>query len=102
MKTALKDNSVVVRIAAGRALGRMGKPEAALPILARELKEGEQWQRLHAAIVLDEMDEQALPAKKAMHAALIPREDLYANGKYLVRVLNRALNQLEGTDREVP
>ncbi len=38
---------------------------------------------------------------EAMHAALIPRKELYANGKYVVRVINRALNQLEGTSRQV-
>ena len=30
-----------------------------------------------------------------------PRKELYAGGKYTVRVINRALNQLEGTDRAV-
>jgi uncharacterized sulfatase len=102
MKRALKDESAVVRIAAGRALGRMGNPEAALPVLVKELQDGEQWERLQAAIVLDEMEAKALPAVAAMHAALKPRTELYANGKYVVRVLNRALNQLEGTNREVP
>ncbi|MDG2167027.1 MAG: HEAT repeat domain-containing protein, partial [Opitutales bacterium] len=102
MKKALKDESSVVRIAAARALGRMGQEKGALPVLAKELKNGEQWERLHAAIVLDEMDDQARPALAAMHAALEPREELYANGKYVVRVINRALNQLEGTNRKVP
>ena len=60
-----------------------------------------QWERLHAAIVLDEMDEQARPALKEMRKALVPRNKLYANGKYTVRVINRALNQLEGTNRNV-
>jgi arylsulfatase A-like enzyme len=102
IKKALKDESVVVRVAAARALGRMGLEEDALPLLVEVLDTGEQWERLHAAIVLDEMDEQARPVLEAMHEALIPREDLYANGKYVVRVINRALNQLERTDREVP
>ncbi len=102
MEHALRDKSAVVRIAAARALERLGHPELALPTLIKELDKGEQWERLHAAIVLDEMEGNALPAKDAMHAALKPREELYANGKYVVRVINRALNQLEGTDREVP
>ena len=71
-------------------------------MLTKELDEGEQWERLHAAIVLDEIDEMARPVLLEMHAALEPRMDLYANGKYVVRVLNRALNQLEGTNRKVP
>ena len=65
------------------------------------MAEGEQWERLHAAIVLDEIDEQARPVVDAMHKALRPRQELYAKGKYTVRVINRALNQLEGTKREV-
>jgi uncharacterized sulfatase len=101
MKQGLKDDSAVVRIAAARALGRLGHSELALPILVKELDAGEQWERLHAAIVLDEMNEQAISVSEAMHAALVPREELYAKGKYVVRVINRALNQLEGTSRKV-
>ena len=101
VKPLLRDKSSVVRTAAARALARFGNAKAAIPTLTRELDEGEQWERLHAAIVLDEMDEQARPALKAMHAALKPRTKLYAGGKYTVRVINRALNQLEGTNRSV-
>ena len=94
--------SSVVRTAMARALCRFGKPDAALPTLVEELHNGEQWERLHAAIVLDQIDHQAKPAIKEMHHALKPRTDLYANGKYVVRVINRALNQLESTSRIVP
>ncbi|MBT4012230.1 MAG: sulfatase-like hydrolase/transferase [Planctomycetaceae bacterium] len=96
------DPASVCRTAAARALCRLGRPRVALPILAKELKQGSQWERLHAAIVLDEIDEQARPVVPEMRAALTPRTDLYANGKYVIRVLNRALNQLEGTQRLVP
>ena len=99
MKT---DPSSVCRTAAARALCRLGHPDVALPVLTTELKEGSQWERLHAAIVLDEIDDQARPVITQMHAALKPRTDLYANGKYVIRVLNRALNQLESTHRQVP
>ncbi len=102
MEKALGDESAVVRIAAARALCRLDMPKRALPVLTKELDEGEQWERLHAAIVLDEIDEMARPVLSEMHAALEPRMDLYANGKYVVRVLNRALSQLEGTSRQVP
>lgn len=96
------DPSSVCRIAAARALCRLGEPNGALSILTKELEQGSQWERLHAAIVLDEINEQARPVISQMHAALKPRTDLYANGKYVIRVLNRALNQLEGTQRQVP
>ena len=102
MEKALGDESAVVRIAAARALCRLDMPKRALPVLTKELDKGEQWERLHAAIVLDEIDEMARPVLSEMHAALEPRMDLYANGKYVVRVLNRALSQLEGTSRQVP
>ena len=65
-------------------------------MLTRELDAGAQWERLHAAIVLDEIGAQARPVIEAMRRGLKPRKDLYANGKYTVRVLNRALNQLPG------
>lgn len=102
MTKALRDPSPVVRVAAARALCRLGKPAEALPVLVDVLRAGKQWERLHAAIVLDEIDRMANPVKETMRAALRPRKDLYAEGKYVVRVLNRAMNQLEGTRNEVP
>ena len=101
LTTALKDDSIIVRVAAARALCRLGKPAQALPVLTDVLDNGAQWERLHAANVLDEIDDQARPVLAAMHAALEPREKLEQRGKYVVRVINRALNQLEGTAREV-
>lgn len=98
----LEDPSVAVRIAAARALCRMGKSDVALSTLVTVLETGAQWERLQAAIVLDEMDELARPVLEHMQSALKPRADLYANGKYVVRVLNRALNQLEGSQNVVP
>ena len=99
---SLDDDSLVVRVAAARALCRLGEEKQALPVLTDVLENGAQWERLHAAIVLDEIDEQARPVLDAMHQALKPRKNLYANGKYVVRVINRALNELEGTNRTVP
>jgi len=102
LKKRLQDPSVAVRIAAARALCRMDQSPQALATLTSALADGAQWERLQAAIVLDEIDELALPVIKQMRAALKPRPDLYANGKYVIRVLNRALNQLEGTRNTVP
>ncbi len=101
MTAMLKDDSPSVRIAAARALARMGKPDPALPVLVAALREGSQWVRVNAAIVLDEMDEQARPVLGAMKDALVPRKELFANGKYTVRVINRALNELLGTTNVV-
>lgn len=102
IRARLKDASAVNRIAAARALCRLDRAGEALPVLTKELHDGEQWERLHAAIVLDEIDGQARPVIESMRQALKPRPDLYARGKYVVRVINRALNQLEGTNNEVP
>ena len=98
---ALKDDSAVVRIAAARALCHMGQAGKALPLLERELHEGTQWERLHAAIVLDEIDKMALPVVDAMKRALGYQKGFLAAGKYRVRVTNRALNELLGTNNTV-
>ncbi|KAA5543844.1 sulfatase-like hydrolase/transferase [Roseiconus nitratireducens] len=101
MTSMLQDESSAVRTAAARALGRMGLPEAALPVLIDELTTGAQWERLHAAIVLDEMDQQAAPVAKQMAAGLQYQPGFNSDGKYRVRVINRALNELNGTDHVV-
>lgn len=97
MIEALKDSSPSVRIAVARALGKLGFPEQALPALEAELKSEHQWGRLAAAIVLDEMDEQARPAIPALKQALVKQPN-----KYIVRVANRAINELQGTQNTVP
>ncbi|MDG1891395.1 MAG: sulfatase [Verrucomicrobiota bacterium] len=102
MRKALQDPSSAVRSAAARALCRMDQPRDALPILIREMNEGTQWERLHAAIVLDEIDAQARPVIDAMRAGLQYQKGFNSNGKYRVRVINRALNELNGTRHAVP
>jgi len=96
MIKALKDISPSVRIAAARALAKLGDVKSALPVLEAELKSEHQWGRLAAAIVLDEMDGQAKPAIPALKKALVNQPN-----KYIVRVANRALNELLGTDNVV-
>jgi uncharacterized sulfatase len=80
----------------------MGRPEKALPVLVAILDKGSQWARVQASNVLDEMDDQALPVAGDMKRHLEPREDLLQRGKYTIRVLNRALNELLGTTNQVP
>ena len=96
MVTALKDTSPSVRIAAARALAKLGDVKSALPVLEAELQSEHQWGRLAAVIVLDEMDEQAKPAIPALKKALVNQPN-----KYIVRVANRALNELLGTNNVV-
>ena len=75
----------------------MDQPGPALEVLQQELASREEWVRLNAAIVLDEMDEQARPAIMALKKAAMDRQN-----KYVVRVANRALNELLGTSTIVP
>jgi len=96
MRVALKDRWVSVRVAAARALCRMGKPGPALPVLEAELAGAHQWGRLQAAIVLDEIGEMARPVEGALKKALSGQPN-----KYITRVANRALNDLNGTNNVV-
>lgn len=101
MHKLLADESSAVRTAAARALCRMEQPERALQVLINELTTGAQWERLHAAIVLDEIDEQARPVADKMKQGLKYQKGFNSNGKYRVRVINRALNELHGTNNRV-
>ncbi len=94
---ALKDESVSVRVAAARALCRMNKPEKAYAVLAAALNSEYQWGRLQAAIVLDEIDEMARPLESELKKALRKQPN-----KYITRVANRALNEINGTNNKVP
>lgn len=93
----LGDESAAVRVAAARALARLGRDEQSLQVLTQELASQQQWVRLQAALVLDELDEKARDAVPALQAALKDKQN-----KYVVRVANRALNDLLGTSNEVP
>jgi uncharacterized sulfatase len=94
---ALDDSSPSVRIAAARAIANLGQPQLAIPTLTKELESEHQWGRLAAAIALDEMDQAAKPAIDALRKALKNQPN-----KYIVRVANRALNELLGTNHQVP
>jgi hypothetical protein len=97
VSAAMADSSPSVRIAAARAIARLGDADAAIAVLRGELESEHQWGRLAAAIVLDEMDDQAKPAVPALKKAMKGQPN-----KYIVRVANRAVNDLEGTNHKVP
>ena len=65
------------------------------------LDHGAQWERLYAANVLDAIGEQARPVVEALTRNKTYRPGLVQRGKYTVRVLNRTLNQLLGTNEVV-
>ncbi len=102
VRNLLTDESSAVRTAAARALCRMGEPDDALPVMIHELTTGTQWERLHAANALDEINEQARPVIEQMAEGLEYQEGFNSKGKYRVRVMNRALNELNGTNNTVP
>jgi len=97
LNLALEDKSPAVSIAAARALCRMGLTSKGLALLEKRLSDRNEWARLEAAIVLDELDESARPVLPAMKAGLKEQPN-----KYIIRVLNKAVNDLEGTANRVP
>jgi arylsulfatase A-like enzyme len=92
----VSDESPIVRVALARTLFKMGKLDKALPILRRELKSDQEWVRLSAAIVLDEMGDASRALIPEMQQALEDKEN-----KYVVRVVNHALNNLLDTNKRV-
>ncbi|MEM1295954.1 MAG: sulfatase-like hydrolase/transferase [Verrucomicrobiota bacterium] len=97
LTTALEDPAPSVRIAAARALSRMGEESTGVPVLAKELSGSQQWARLQAAIALDELEDLARPALPELQAALKNQPN-----KYIIRVANKAVNDLQGTSNTVP
>ena len=92
---ALNDPSGSVKIAAARALCRMNQPQKALSVLEKLLNSDEEWVRLNAAIVLDNIGEMARPSIKSLQGVMKDKN------KYVVRVANHALNVLLGTNNTV-
>ncbi len=97
VRRALDDEAPVVRVASARALFKMGEPgKVALPVLTEELQSPKEWVRLQSALVLDSIGDRARPAIPELREAL---KDTH--NKYVVRVANRALNQMLGTSNTV-
>jgi uncharacterized sulfatase len=86
---ALKDTSPSVRLGAAEALVKLGKDQAALPVLIQGLEHDNEWVRLNAAQILDRMDDKARPAIEAMKRAHEKKDE------YVGFVLDHALPQLE-------
>ncbi|WP_171596565.1 sulfatase-like hydrolase/transferase [Marinifilum caeruleilacunae] len=91
----LDDECSLVRIAAARALCILNHETIAMNILKKELVSIDEWTRLSAALVLDEIGEKAKPVKETLRLALGD------DNKYVARVVNHALNVLEGTNNIV-
>ena len=85
----------MVSLAAARAICKMRGPEGTLETVTGELKNQDEWVRLYAALVLDELGETSRPAILDLKGVM---DD---ENKYVVRVANHALNQLQGTSNVV-
>lgn len=96
VKKMLNDPTPAVRIAAARALCKVGLFSESVNRLTAELNSDDEWVRLLAAQVLDEIGENARPAEKRLQQRI--EED---QNKYVVRVANRALNVMNGTKKTV-
>lgn len=97
LQVRLEDPAPSVRIAAAWALSRNGRADIGVPALAKELEGEQQWARLQAAIALDEIEEDARPALEELQATLKKQPN-----KYIIRVANKAVNDLLGTNNTVP
>src|SRR5690606_34667235 len=89
LSDGLGDESPAVSIAAARALCRMGLTSKGLAALEAHLSADNEWARLEAIIVLDELEEVARPSLAVMRQALSNQPN-----KYIVRAANRAINDL--------
>lgn len=95
LESLLKDGYTSVQIAAARALCKLDHEKGALATLSKGLKSKDEWTRLNAALVLDEMGEKGRPVMVDLQSVM---DD---ENKYVVRVANHALNQLLGTRNAV-
>lgn len=91
----LQDPVPVVRLAAARAICKMSSPDGTMITITDELKNDDEWVRLYAALVLDELGESSRPVIEDLNGVM---DD---NNKYVVRVANHALNYLQGTNNVV-
>ena len=95
LQESLEDPVPVVRLAAARAICKMRGPEDSMGTITTELKNPDEWVRLYAALVLDELGETSRLAIEDLNGVLDDQN------KYVVRVANHALNQLQGTSNVV-
>jgi len=95
LKLLLNDECSSVKIAAARALCNLNFEKDGLEILTEELKNNDEWTRLSAALVLDEIGDKARLSIPDLKLALNDEN------KYVARVANRALNVMQGTNNIV-
>ena len=95
LSSLLKDETPPVRIAAARAFCILDKESEGLKTLSTQLTNKDEWTRLNAALVLDEIGEKARPLIGDLQLAMNDEN------KYVVRVVNHTINALLKTHNEV-
>jgi hypothetical protein len=99
LRERLTDSSGAVQIAAAEALACIGKPDLALPVLERWLKDDHAgWFGLQAANVLDRIGRDAKPILPSMREALNrpPDKDPAGPLQYQARILEHIVSVLDG------
>ena len=100
LRRCLDDKSGPVRVAAAEALARLGKLDAALPVLAGCLAPGSEPGCIRqAANVLDRPGEVARPALPAMKAALVAAPATVVGDYPPQHILEHAIAVLEGREQ---
>jgi hypothetical protein len=82
---ALGDASPSVQVASAQALAGLGRLDVALPALARALQSENEWVKVQALNVLDELGPKAAPVRAAVEAL---KQD---KGEYVKRLVERLL-----------
>lgn len=100
LRQHLEDTSGAVQVAAAEALARLGRSDAALPVLERRLKDAsEPWSGLQAANVLDRLGESArpsLPALRQAHQRVANEAGATNPLQYQARILECIIAVLDG------
>ena len=101
LRKCLDDQSGAVQVAAAEALARLGKLDAALPVLERWIQRTDTPPfALQAANVLDRLGEAGRPALPVMKTTLAAARQEKAKGEnYLVRILTHIIDVLEGREQ---
>jgi arylsulfatase A-like enzyme len=88
LRKALADPAPNVRLAAAEAIAQLGKVDEAVAVARRELREGSDFAKHHAALVLDGLGAKAAPAVEELRAAAVGKYD------YAKRVAEHALRAM--------
>ena len=101
LRKCLDDQSGAVQVAAAEALARLGKLDAALPVLERWIQRTDTPPfALQAANVLDRLGEASRPSLPAIKTTLAAARQALGKGEnYPVRILEHVIDVLEGREQ---